>query len=279
MPSYEDQGTIYGNLQYYKYYIRPTSQRLFGDFSNKSKNKHSEIIQNLLELLALNGSKTTWQLAKIRLLNDIDAVRTKEKEYRRLIVGRDDRKKHYPGLLELGLVVKDGLNFERAPSNRYRLSLHGILYAIDVFDFDNTQIDKIAENYSTVIPKIFGKWEFLKKYEPKSYNKLKGLSKGLLLDNVFTDDVTLPLNELMNFLQIKYRRNYDYIQEKELSEQISLWFYTSILISKSKKKGHTSNLIILLDKDKELYQWYMKFYKDAKIFYEKRLDSILKFNA
>jgi len=73
------------------------------------------MVLNLLKLSAILGSKTTWQLAKYRLPNDINALRTKEKEYRRLMVGRDDRGKHYQGLLELGLVVKDGFNLERAP--------------------------------------------------------------------------------------------------------------------------------------------------------------------
>ncbi len=68
------------------------------------------MVLNLLELFALQGTRTTWQLAKIQLANNISALRTREKEYRRLLVGREDRGKHYPGLLELGLVVKDGFN-------------------------------------------------------------------------------------------------------------------------------------------------------------------------
>ena len=91
MPSYQEQGTYFGNLQYYKYYLKPTAQRIIGKSSKKPKNKHSEMVLTLLKLSAILGSKTTWQIAKYHLPNDINALRTIEKEYRRLIVGRDDR--------------------------------------------------------------------------------------------------------------------------------------------------------------------------------------------
>lgn len=280
MPSYQEQGTYFGNLQYYKYYIRPTAQRIIGKSSKKPKNKHSEMVLNLLKRSIILGSKTTWQLAKYRLPNDISALRTKEKEYRRLLVGRDDRGKHYSGLLELGLVVKDGFNFERAPSIKYRLSLHGLLYCIDIFDFAETQMDKIAENYSSVLPKIFGRWELLKKNEPRAYNKLKGLAKGLLLDNLsMSENSDDPITELMAYVQLKYRRKYENISEEELAEQISYWFYTALLISRSSKRKPISKLMEILDEDQELFQWYMKFYRETKLFYEKRLDSILSFSV
>jgi len=238
------------------------------------------MVLNLLELFALQGTSTTWQLAKIRLANDISALRTIEKEYRRLLVGREDRGKHYPGLLELGLVVKDGFNFEKAPANKYRLSLHGILYSIDILDFNETQMDKIAENYSSVLPKIFGKWVFLKKIEPKTYNKLKGLARGLLLDNLpMSEGLKDPINELMGYLQIKYHRKYENISEEELAEQISYWFYTALLISRPSKRKPISKLMEVIEKDQELFQWYMMFYREAKLFYKKRLASILKFSA
>jgi len=168
---------------------------------------------------------------------------------------------------------------ERGPSNKYRLSLHGILYGIDILDFDQNQMDKIAENYSSVLPKIFGKWNFLKKVEPKSYSKLKGLSKGILLDNVpVSEKSENPLNGLMSFLQIKYHRKFENIKEEDLAEQISYWFFTSFLISRTKKKP-VDKLLQVLKKDQELYLWYMKFYKEAMMFYENRLKSILKFSA
>jgi len=224
------------------------------------------MVLNMLDLFALQGTSTTWQLAKVRLANDISALRTREKEYRRLLVGREDRGKHYPGLLELGLVVKDGFNLEKAPANKYRLSLHGMLYSIDVLDFDETQIDKIAENYSTVLPKIFGKWKFLKKIEPKSYNKLRGLARGLLLDNLpMSEDLEDPINELMAYLQIKYHRKYENISEEELAEQMSYWFFTALLISRPTKRKPISKLMEILEKDQELFSLVHEVLQRGKV--------------
>jgi len=83
----------------------------------------------------------------------------------------------------------------------------------------------------------------------------------------------------MAYLQIKYHRKYENISEEELAEQISYWFYTALLISRPSKRKPISKLMEILEKDQELYQWYMTFYRDAKLYYEKRLTSILKFGA
>ena len=134
MPSQEEQGTFYGNLQSYKYLIRPNGLEVI----KNQKSTHSKKVLQLLKFLALHGSSTTWEIAKISFPNDISKLRTREKEYRRYIVGRNDRGKHYAGILELSLVVKDGLNFDRAPSNKYRLSLHGILFCLDTINFNES---------------------------------------------------------------------------------------------------------------------------------------------
>ena len=111
MPSNEEQDAIYGNLQAYKLYTRPTAQRLFGKYSFRKKSgpKHHENVQKMLEILALNGPLTTWGMAKTHLDNS-SSIRSKEKDYRRLLVGRMARGKHTLGLMDVGLVVKDGKN-------------------------------------------------------------------------------------------------------------------------------------------------------------------------
>lgn len=99
----------YGNLQAYKMYVRPNiHQILYGDNNYRKipKNKHAENIIHLLTILVENGSCTTWKIAKKENGNNMERLRTKEKEYRRLIIGRDDKKKHNVGLLELSLIVK-----------------------------------------------------------------------------------------------------------------------------------------------------------------------------
>ena len=97
MSTLPDQGTQYGNLFSYKYYLRPLSHRLYGN-SSKTKIKHQQNVQKLLQILFTNGTSTTWDMAKIKFHNDISAIRTKEKEYRRLLIGRTDRGKHSPGV-------------------------------------------------------------------------------------------------------------------------------------------------------------------------------------
>ena len=49
----------------------------------------------------LNGTGTTWDVAKVMVLNDISKVRSREKNYRRLLIRRVDRCKPSEGILQL----------------------------------------------------------------------------------------------------------------------------------------------------------------------------------
>ena len=62
----------------------------------------------MLHVLAIKGSLTTWDMAKVELANEMSKIRTREKQYRKFLVGRDDNKRHSPGVLEIGLVVIQG---------------------------------------------------------------------------------------------------------------------------------------------------------------------------
>lgn len=147
MSNNSENVAFYGNLYSYKLYTRPTALRMFGSKSyKKSKSsKHQENIQKMLKILALNDPLTTWSMAKIQLFEDTEAVRVKEKEYRRMLVGRRDRGKKTPGLLDIGLVVNDGIRYTKGASNLYRLSLHGVLYCLDVLDMTEKEIDIMAQ--------------------------------------------------------------------------------------------------------------------------------------
>ncbi len=284
MPSVPDQGTYYGNLQSYKYYIRPAAQRLFGSTSVRTRKpiiKHHQNVHRLLKLFALNGTLTTWDMAKIRFPNDISKIRTKEKEYRRLLIGRKDRGKQSDGILQVGLVVKDGKSFKKAPADLYRLSLHGILYCFEVLNLNNQEIDILASKYAKVLPKVFGKWDYLKSNLGDEIYKLKILAKGLLLDNpLIVKDTNVPFYELMSFLNIKYRRNFEFISEQDLADQISYWFYTNLLyypILQSDKKKWTlrkRKLQHIFQEDEELRKWYFDFFQEAKRFYMKRVQML-----
>ena len=284
MSTLPDQGTQYGNLFSYKYYLRPLSHRLYGN-SSKTKIKHQQNVQKLLQILLTNGTSTTWDMAKIKFHNDISAIRTKEKEYRRLLIGRTDRGKHSPGVLDIGLVVKDGKSYKKgSPSDQYRLSLHGVLYCLDVLNLNHRDIDKMVSKYANVLPRIFGKWEYLKSVIEDDVYKLQILSKGLLLDNPnLVKDQHIPLYELMSFINIKYRRYYESISEKDLAEQISYWFYTYLLYQRktyktkdNSKKIHlgVQKLQRVFDRDQELHNWYKEFFKEAEKYYKDRTDMI-----
>ena len=274
--------THIGNLESYKLYTRPTAHRLYGSvFLHTTSSKHKKNVQQVLEILSLNGPLTTWEMAKIKLAGDLSKTKTKEKEYRRLLVGRIDRGNHSDGILHVGLIMKDGKRYERNPGDRYRLTLHGILYCLDVLGMTKNQIDIMAEKYAHVLPKVFGKWDFLKSVIDDDVYKLRILSKGLLLNNL---EIALrldsPMHELMSYLTIKYKKNFEYSTEEDLANQISLWFYTNLLYNKNNTKKNSSNskLQKILDLDNDLRQWYLEFCKESKLYYKKSLDNISLIN-
>ncbi len=283
MPS-NDHEVIYGNLHAYKMYTRPTAQRLFGSYSFRKKSgpKHHENVQKLLEILALNGAQTTWSMAKTQV-KETSGIRTIEKNYRRLLVGRMARGKHSLGLFDVGLIVKDGKSYAKAPADKYRLSLHGILYCLDVLDLSEKQIDIMAEKYSNILPWIFGKWSYLKSNIGKEVYRLKSLAGGLFMDNIQISKISkFPIYELMTFLNVKYQNNFEKIQEEDLANQISYWFFTSLLIpSKLSTSGKKSSIEItqwkkLLNGDPILKKWYYDFVNEAINFYNKKFKAIKK---
>lgn len=286
MPSNEEQGAIYGNLQAYKMYTRPTAQRLFGKYSFRKKSgpKHHENVQKMLEILALNGPLTTWGMAKTHLDNS-SSIRSKEKDYRRLLVGRMARGKHTLGLMDVGLVVKDGKSHLKRPSNLYRLSLHGILYCLDVMDLTNKEIDKMALDYSKALPWVFGKWDYLKSHIGNDIYRLKNLAGGLFMDNIQITKITnFPVYELMTYLNVKYQNNFEQINEEDLANQISYWFYTTLLVpSRLSSASKRFSLEIkqwkkVINGDKELQKWYYNFVDEAITFYNTRFQKIKKLN-
>jgi hypothetical protein len=279
MPSFKEQGAVYGNLLAYKQYTRPTAQRIFGQYSyrNRKGPKHHENVQRLLEILAINGKLTTWGMAKTHL-SDTTNIRSQEKDYRRLLVGRMARGKHTMGLLDIGLVVKDGKNIQKAPADLYRLSLHGVLYCLDVINLSERDLEKMAEKYANVLPQIFGKWKYLKSMIGNDTDRLKTLASGMFMDNIQISNMTsLPIYELMTYLNVKYQNNFEQINEEDFADQMSYWFYTNLLISSKISTGNESKRWKkLLDNDHDLKKWYYKFVDEAISFYTNRFKQIKK---
>lgn len=271
--------TVYGNLQSYKMYVLPKAKQLFGSYSfrRKSTIKHHYNVQKMLEILALYGPLTTWGMAKIVLHNELSDIRTKEKEYRRLLKGRKDRGKHSPGVLDMGLVVVEGKNYERAPSDVYRLSVHGILYCLDILELTNKEIDIMAKHYSHVLPLVFGKWEYLKLVAGSDVYRLKTLASGIFLDNIQVTKLSkFPVFELLTYLSIKYQEYFESIEEKKIAEQLSCWFYTHLFLPESKSKTNEDSKMKKIFEDKEIKKWYYVFVKESIDFYEHRFAIIKK---
>ena len=273
----------YGNLQNYKIYLRPNAHAHYGASDKKKSvlSKHQQNVQDLLKIMSKNESMTTWELAKISVPDDMSKLREREKIYRRLLMGRKDKGKHSDGILDLGLVIKDGKSFKTGISDKYRLSLYGILYCMDVLNLDNNEIDKIAEKYSKTLPKVFGKWKFVKsKIGDRAYG-IKFLANGLLADNPQIQvQKGIPFYELMSYVHIKYQRNFEQISEEKLAEQISYWFYINLLYRPIQKDSVTitgiDGLNEIFEYDAELKKWFLAFFKDSKKYYYERYNVLRK---
>jgi hypothetical protein len=274
----------FGNLYSYKNYMRVTARKLYGDVSYKKKKipKHQENIQKMLHILAIHGPLTTWGMAKEELFGETSKVRTREKQYRKFLIGREDRGKHSAGILEIGLVVTEGKRKIKAPANVYRLSLHGILYCLDVLDLTNREIDMMAKNYENFLPWVFGKWNYLKQAIGTDVYRIKLLAKGLFLDNIHTSKISkIPVYEILTYLSIKYLDNFEHIEEKDLAEQISCWYYTQLLIPRFSPKKDSAvryeDWYKLITKgDPELKNWYQSFLLEVEEFYKNRFQNLKK---
>ena len=265
---------VYGNLQSYRLYVLPTAKQLFGSYSfrRKSTIKHHSNVQKMLEILALHGQLTTWGMAKIVLHDQISGIRAKEKEYRRLLKGRKDRGKRSQGVLDVGLVVVSGKNYNRGPSDVYRLSVHGILYCLDVLELTNKEIDTMAKQYADVLPFVFGKWEYLKSIVGNDVYRIKTLASGIFLDNIQVTKMSkFPVFELLMYLSIKYQEYFESIEEKKLAEQLSCWFYTHLLLPSNARSATSDDAKLKqIFNDKEIKNWYYSFVDESMEFYHDR---------
>lgn len=251
----------HGNLTSYRAYVRPMIHNILGIHAKPTK--HQKNVHELLHILMVHGSSTTWDLAKTKQKKTM-WIRRQDKIFRRLLVGRVDRGKRSAGLVEMGLVL-----VEKSKSyHKYRLSLYGILYCIDVLDPNEEDYAKLASNYSSILPRIFRNWKKIKRMLHRDAYNLRILSQGIYLNNITFARPDNPLYELMMYLHIKYSKNFESISEYDLSEQISYWFFTFLLYSAPKK------LKKILTSDEELSRWFTSFFLEAKSYYTQRLYSI-----
>ncbi len=252
----------------YKIHTMPAAHRLYGG-NSKRLTKHQRNVRELLYILFTNGQCTTWEMAKIQH-SKISVIRANEKGYRRLLIGRSDGGSHNDGMFDLGLVLKSKKITGKKISHLYCLSLHGILYCMDVLNPTNREIDTMASKYSDQLPRVFGRWKDLKSALKSDVYKLRILAKGILLDSQVMQDPSNPLYALMSFIHVKYARNLESIIEQDLAEQISYWFYTFLMyphLHSRKTQGRAKRMRRMLEGDEDLHGWYSEFFHNASAHY------------
>ncbi|WP_238523163.1 hypothetical protein [Nitrosopumilus maritimus] len=211
--------------------------------------------------------------------SDISSIRTKDKELRRLVVGRRDRGRKTLGIIDVGLVIANTENLELDTSKKYRLSLHGILYCLDVLDFSKKEIDQMASNYSDILPMIFGKWDYLKSIIGDDVYRIRLLTGGLFLDTVHITKISqTPIFEIITYLNVKYQDYYESIDENDLADQISYLFYAALLVpftvNENDEENKTEKWKKLFEEDENLNIWFFDFIKETSKFYSNRFDFI-----
>ena len=179
------------------------------------------------------------------------------------------------------MVVKDGKSLKTGISDKYRLSLYGILYCIDVLDLSNSEIDKVAEKYSRVLPKVFGKWKSIKSIIGNKAYGIRLLAEGLLADNPQIQvQHGIPFYELMSYVHIKYQRDFERIDEERLAEQVSYWFYVNLLYQPVQKEEFQNIGIKKLDPifeiEPELKKWFLIFFRESKKYFYQRYSVLQK---
>ena len=86
----------------------------------------------------------------------------------------------------------------------------------------------------------------------------------------------------MTYLNVKYQHNFEQIEEEELANQISIWFYTNLLVpTKFRASRKHSSLEIkqwkqIINGDTILKKWYYGFVNEAIKFYNNRFNKLKK---
>src|SRR3972149_6986917 len=128
-----------------------------------------------------------------------------------------------------------------------------------------------------------GSSDYLKENIGKEVYRLHSLAAGLFMDNIQIAKITnFPVYELMIYLNVKYQNNFEQINEEDLANQISYWFYTTLIVpSKLNTQGKKSSLEIkqwkkIINGDGELKKSYYDFVDEAIKFYNTRFQKIKK---
>lgn len=269
----------HGNLMSYKVYVRPAARAKYG-YSTIALTKHQKSIHSMLRLLMTYGPCTTWDMASIRRHN-VSFIREKEREYRRLFIGRTDGRRRTDGILDIGLVVREKKVIGKKISWKYRLSLHGMLYCMDALNLTNDEIDVMASTYAESLPKVFGIWHKLRSVLGDDTYKIRILSKALMFESAKTTAIPdNPMRELMDYIHVRHAKGFESISEHGLAEQVSCWFYTYMLYYRHPRSARIPQRSVktrrMLHDDSNMYRWYREFFDEAQDHYKSRFQVMKK---
>jgi len=119
----------------------------------------------IINTLALEGTKTLWDLAKIKVQREKRGVSVRAAHsvlYRRFN-GTKVKDRRIPGLKDIGYIQVVGSRVSKgSPAPLYGITVEGLLVALLQEEIWN-EIDKIAFAQKDLLPEYFGLWETFEK--------------------------------------------------------------------------------------------------------------------
>ncbi len=232
----------------------------------------------IMKILAENGFCTVSDIIeKDGLSHRKDLRKIRHDEYDRVIKGEEGK---FLGLIEKGLIQPKNPDWGNTKNNKYRLSILGVFYAIRLFskpkpthhfqvthqnqieyeqkimDFMQSSVvkkykksilDVLVENYSDMLPLIFGKWILLTMHIGSMVN--------ILVDFAHSGGPTsheLDGEPLFNSRPL-YHKNWK-SKNGIYVEEITLWFFGSIVTRLTPRM-----VSVFLSKNKDILKWYTKY--------------------
>lgn len=254
---------------------------------NNSRNRN---FFTIIKILAENGYCMVNEITYKDGLSQTPKNRKKRHDvYHRLIKSEPGKIKgelgRFEGLIDKGIVeVEYKKNWETKRKNRYRLSTFGVLYAIRLFTIDpehttyaqyDNQItykikstikykknilEVLAENYSDLIPLIFGNWEFMTLEFGNMINFLVGFAclEKEVIDTLHTETFLNP--DIVD------------INKWQITDSSSASKLSILLIAYMARQD--PDYTIKFAKDKkilDLYKTYIRFLKKKQYFESLRI--------
>jgi len=217
-------------------------------FEIRWKDSRNKNFLYIMKVLSEHGSVTIGEMTDFDGLSDRKRLKKKRWDtYNRLINGDDA----IEGLRKKRLVMEDGVVLKSKYTKKYKLSIFGVFYALHLFsDSRHKSIMTIlAKNYQSLLPYIFGKWDFLQKELGREIEILTDLAhRG-------SSDFVTSLQPLANSRAVSVK---DWRSRQGVyADEITMWFFgkLSTIFPARKFRG-------IINTDKEIAIWYSKIIKN-----------------